>query len=457
MRRVLLILLFIILISNLFATNTGIVPFTGAMGVNMASKYYQGTVEGFNNSGTTVFKSTTINTGFANGDYSSKSYYCNDHIIAIGGVYEFNDREIEGCTITVNCAEGFYFRSTSNPNSIRPFEIIVVPRFRVTSGIGAEETNSGNAFKIDDASNNISHYIKYQRPGSFLTYSHSDMWFDIILVLPLDEEPIPNSNYIVANGIRYPLIPADDYSATVTIAVECDGVASSTISIPFSGYYSGTVNEYDKQEGSVSLRVNTMAAGANLDIHTQAGTPVEIASVDFMYEVTSGDYSTGWWGTESQTFSYDDRVKIFLSASNNPFSKDSDGFELVHETVRAGTSNKTNFNSIGFEIIARGDEGNIGSDTATGFTPPGSVYKSRVFDGTDYVTVDGSLDNAIFPVRIVDNSVGHLGGYREYFTYQGQLDVVIDEPVVTMLPGRYTEKVYIHVVSDDEKMAKAER
>lgn len=465
MRKILLLIIILLCSLDIYSLHVGVIPYTGAFGVNMASSNYQGRTSGFdsvrgtatsNEDDSPPWVDSTI-AAFSNGTYDSMNYYCDDHMIATGGVYDVPDSDNgKDMTITVNCSSGFYFTSVSNPNSIRPFELIVIPRYHSGHADFSDDiVHTGDAILINNSKNNVSIPIEYKFDETSITdwigTPNPRIWFDLVLVLPLSAEPIPNSNYIEAYNKRYPLIPADDYSAIVSVKVEWAG-QSQNIVIPFSGFYTGTISNADKNEGSVSLRVATTSAAANLDIQQHAKTPITVASVDFMYDVTSGDYkeiNEGLFGHyKQQTFSFDDYVKIFLSSSNNPEEPNPEEFRLINDTARKSGSVLTNFNSIGFEIVARGEEGNIGSNTDTGWYPPGAVYKTRTFQGND--SIIKGLDDVIIPIRKVDTST-HFGGAREFFTYKGTLDVVIDEPPEAMNSGAYTGIVYVHVVSDEMK------
>ena len=471
MRKILLLIIILLCSLDIYSLHIGLIPYTGAFGVNMASSNFKGTVGGFDSViGTTIgdqksppWVDSSIS-AFSNGTYDSSKYYCDEHMIALGGVYDIPTAQNgSNMTITVNCPSGFYFTSVSNPNSKRPFELIVVPRchdsYHVDGLFGGhweDEERTIYPILIDNSKNNIPQPIEYTF-NAHRSDGDYRIWFDLVLVLPLSADPIPNSNYVEAYNKRYPLIPADDYSAIVTIKVEWGDGQSQSIVIPFSGFYTGTVSGVDKNTGSVSLRVATTSAAANLDIQQHAKTPITVANVDFMYDNTSSEnykHDNGFLGLgayEEQKFAFDDYMKIFLSSSNNPEEPNPEEFRLINDNARKAGSVLTNFNSIGFEIVARGEEGNIGSNTDTGWNPPGAIYKTRTFQGDD--SIIKGLDEAIVPIRIVDTSThaSNLAAAREYFTYKGTLDVVIDEPPEVMNPGAYTGIVYVHVVSDEMK------
>ncbi len=427
--------------------NISIIPYSGANDVNMASVKFQGTVSGFKNSGSNVWTDENLS---AYDSEKSKSYYCDDHMVAAGGVYGVNDSESgKKVSITVNCASGFYFRSLSHPNSIRPFELILVPRYHDGWRLG-DVTHTGDPILFNDSYNNKTRDITYD--FNRWTTGNPRIWFDIILVLPLDETPISNSNYIEAYGRRYALMPAQDYTAIVEITVEWPGAETQKLIIPFSGYYTGTTNDTGEEvPQSVSFQVSTTAAASNLTISNQGNPRVEIGAIDFILNPKQEELIDEGWGADTYNVWYydDDYTKIFLSSSNDPYDADADEFQLIHTSVMSGQTPMTNYNHIGFDIYVDGDEGEGLNDGES--APSGIRNVIRQFTGTDNVS-SGDVSNAIIPIRVRETNT-HVNNNRyEYFKYSGKMYVQIDTPVSTMLPGSYMGNVYVHVVTDDKRM-----
>ena len=441
--------IFILLLglSCIWAANISIIPYSGANDVNMASVKFQGTVSGFKNSGSNVWTDENLS---AYDSEKSKSYYCDDHMVAAGGVYGVNDSESgKKVSITVNCASGFYFRSLSHPNSIRPFELILVPRYHDGWRLG-DVTHTGDPILFNDSYNNKTRDITYD--FNRWTTGNPRIWFDIILVLPLDETPISNSNYIEAYGRRYALMPAQDYTAIVEITVEWPGAETQKLIIPFSGYYTGTTNDTGEEvPQSVSFQVSTTAAASNLTISNQGNPRVEIGAIDFILNPKQEELIDEGWGADTYNVWYydDDYTKIFLSSSNDPYDADADEFQLIHTSVMSGQTPMTNYNHIGFDIYVDGDEGEGLNDGES--APSGIRNVIRQFTGTDNVS-SGDVSNAIIPIRVRETNT-HVNNNRyEYFKYSGKMYVQIDTPVSTMLPGSYMGNVYVHVVTDDKRM-----
>ena len=481
-RTILLILIALISATSAWAVTIGIVPYDGSYGVNMASVHYRGTVEGFessiNNDPEAESKERDLPwvTGeafFSEGETfydsgKSRTTYCDNNMVAVGGVYEVGSGESgKQVNIRVNCSGGFYFRSLSHPNSIRPFELIVVPRYMDSYDSNGEwiiggwkdYTKTGTPKLINDSFNN------QNVPISYTFDSHTEdrrIWFDIVLVLPLSSAPVSNSNYIEAYNRRYALTPADDYTAIVSIEVSWEGATPQTITIPFSGYYSGVTDSgMDKDASqSVNLQVSTTSAASNLTISNTGNPRVEIGKINFMQEVTEDMKFTGEekWVSDfglighteylwQRTFHDDDYVRIFLSSSNDATDPTPKEFELVHTSVLNGQVPPTNYNRIGFDIYVQGDEGDGSGTGETVGIVVGNYL--RKFDGTDSVDSSGDLSNGIIPIRHVDEST-HIG-LSEYFEYEGTMSVQIDTPVTTMVPGSYIGTVYVHVVTDDNR------
>lgn len=415
----------------------GLTPYTGMYGLNMASMKYQG--------GTDTWVHGTVDNLTPE---QSMSTYTNDHIIALGGVYDIKagagetiNSENTFYEISVNCPGGFYLRSQSHPSSIRPFYLKLISRYDspagVTTGEVIEIRNDGQPETIRWNDNSSSNATR--------------MWFDLILVLPNDSESVINSGFIVADNIQYPLMQATDYTALVTISITFNG-RSQSISIPFSGFYDGDTASF-KGANTVSLMFTPTGRAANMVIGEYVNVPV--GHIDFMMDVTTegGDSLTDAGDMPSnENYHNDSAVRLFLSASPDP-TISTGSFLLRHSSVRSNTV-LTDYNSIGYKVILRGDESD---GNGSGNTSDNSHVssKTREFDGSDYILSNKTIqnDNAVYPVRHVTKKEESLTvtsrNIREYFEYHGDIEVLINRPTTVMLPGAYTSNVYIHVVADD--------
>ncbi len=420
-RTIFVFLLLLFICFNLMAVaHVAIAPETGAYGVNMASYKYRGNEHIGNNF------SWIKGTGASDDDptfdqltgVQSKQWYLDQHIIGLGGVYDLESSQKNSntrYTVTAYCANGFNFKSQSNPNIVRPFEILIVARY------GDNETDRIEVLK-DSGQSETFNYIEEKNKDN-----GEHLWFDLVLALPLDADPVPGSTYIKANGQTYSLVQENDYTALVTINVtawDANGViGTDSISIPFSGYFNGQTE--GKGDDRLSLMFTPNANAGNLNIQTQHSLPIPVGNIDFMLDADYTKHEITWQDEKYK----DGYVKIFFSSRNEPDDANAQPFRFVHSSV--GDSDPlTNYNSIGYEIVVSGSN------------------SSTSFSGDDHL-VNGDVENAIIPEKVTSNT-SHQGA-REFFEYSGTINVIIDEPTTIMQEGDYHDTVYVHVVTDPDK------
>lgn len=402
-------------LQTVIAVNVSIVPYAGAYGVNMASNKYRGNENTFDpdtEQGYTWVEGS-VNAASFNSS-SGRTGYTDDMMIATGGVSGLTDTNGSYYILTATCENGFYFKSQSNPNFVRPFEIVIVTRF--------DEDGPKTGYTDDVIVMNSS---GDSEPVYYDDEATSDrMWFDLVLCLPLDDDPVAGTNYVEANDQRFPLVQADDYTALVTLnltAYDQKGniLDTDTISIPFSGYYNGQITQ-GRNNDRMSLMFTPSGNAGNLNILLHAGTPMPVGRIDFLLDAGENSYNY-------------DYARIFLSSSNEPDDSTAQDFRLVHNSV-GSSDTLTNYNSIGYSIVMMGAEGPAGTGV-------------RTFEGSDYIDDKGNVSNAIVPRMISEQPA--WGTQRTYFEYGGDIYVNIDVPETVMLPGDYHDRVYVHVVTED--------
>ncbi len=398
-------------LQTVIAVKVSIVPYAGAYGVNMASNKYRGDENTFD-------PDTKTGYGWVAGSvnvesFNSLSKYTDDMMIATGGVSGLTEVQGSYYTLTATCENGFYFKSQSNPNFVRPFEIVVVKRFHKRED-GKDIDYTGDVIVMNSSG----------KPEPVYYEGTADrMWFDLVLCLPLDADPVAGTNYVEAYDQRFPLVQADDYTALVTLnltAYDQTGtiLGTDTISIPFSGYYNGQITQ-GRNNDRMSLMFTPSGNAGNLNILLHAGTPMPVGRIDFLLDAGENSYDY-------------DYARIFLSSSNEPDDSTAQDFRLVHNSV-GSSDTLTNYNSIGYSIVMMGVEGPAGTGV-------------RTFEGSDYID-NGNVSNAIVPRMISEQPA--WGKQRTYFEYGGDIYVNIDVPETVMLPGDYHDRVYVHVVTDD--------
>ena len=398
--------------------------------------------------------------------------YSDAEMIAMGGVYDITPYDEPGSfdeplTVTITCPNDFYLVSQSNPAYKRPFEIIL----RQSNAMGGIKSEHRDLIWNDDSSTSYdinggrSEPMLFSEPisedltfdydlaaaenSSFFNFTKQDaingsynngdtevrvycgFWFDLIINLPMDSyDAIRDA--ITVDGVTYPLIEANDYTAIVTITISYEG-RSKSITIPFSGYYDrGSV----ELESTASLIVDTYASAGNLSIESDRGVWVPVGKMDFMaFKGTEANQSTMLqWSNP----------KIFISSSSDPTVNSTGEFKLVHTNVRYDTP-LTDSNSIGFTVRARSltSGGNTavatfrGEDTISSITGTGGggISVSQIASYSDA----GNINNI---------TGGHQNASLNYYSYSGEIDVMLDPGDNIMYEGVYKGNMYIHVIGE---------
>lgn len=505
-KRILIFILFISVSAfTLFATGMpGVNPQSGGFGINMASTHY--------NFDENLYYGKNAN---------EKNIYNEYHMVAIGGVYNIESTITEDyvldsrdewessqskipMTIRIDCPNGFYFESISNPGARRPFKLyaVISNSYSKLENVPGDSGQNGKTkgttiVKSLEEGINVLSDIKYEyvTSNNYHEYSGDDlpdrewyesdlnghdfryqyMWFDLVLCLPYDKWDSGSSSYVSSNGRMmyngqyYDLVEEDDYSAVITVTVSW-GEDERSVSIPLSGYYSKNING-ETSDKSASLSVRPRAAASNLNIQTMAGVEVDVADIAFMADISvrqPNDEPDGYRPSEGGVYVPEENdYYIFLSASRNPNDSDPNGFRLVH--TKAANPTNPNLNEfLGFDLLLKTNDSSNSSDNGT----------TTIFDGTEHINGSNLPDNSItVPTRDSTPADYFSGWYYELFDwhfdwarddnfqgdfnytgktvnyafYDGTISVVMDQPSVeVMREGRYEEEVYVHIISNGE-------
>lgn len=440
MKKILLIVFFLLAIIPLFAATAILSPYNGAYGVNVGSTSYNTEIR-INASKDQGW--VDVGTIPVQGDGT----YNNNGIVVMGEVSNFtlSDNEDFLMRVTVNTDNNFNFVSLSNPSYYRPYTLTVIgkcdnERFGDTQnyiGTKALEANASNiaTFRFRENTNGI---------NTSNTASSNSMWFDMVLGLPVEE--ITSSGLLtLPSGQQLVLGRVDDYASFVTVTMEYGKIDRNTgvpfpgqplevavLSVPFSGYYRAD-NSHHSDKATASLHVDTYAKANAIDIEEDAKQEVEIADVRFAFARLVSFSEEALSNDEIQNnTNYINSLRLFISASPDPFTQEVDGFRLVHKDYRVGDP-VNDYNSVPFTIIARSDE----------------TLEAVEFDGRTYVA-DGTniVGNSIKPnIHTDNNNFTHTRFVSFFADYVGSLGIYIDYDGYVMKPGLYEEDVYIHVIS----------
>lgn len=412
MKRVLLFLflfsLYLIPVSAEMQTAAS--AFRGFSGIPIGSVYYQGGP--WSGNGETDVNSTS-----------------DQEMIALIAVWNITDNvsRTKPFTISISCPNGMYMTSISNPTFKRPFEIEFNPSY---GSIG--NLFRGSGFKL---SNDNPVYQFY------MNTNYSNFWFDVVVCLPVKD--LGGNSYamdyesdrltVVENGrdVVYPLIEASDYTALVTIKIEHDDLPTPIeLVIPFSGYYKHDTtanNHKNNSEYFVSLDVQTYPESKNLDLGVNnRGKWISVGYISFLINggATGGDQPNN--------------VAIFLSSSSDS-TVAGDKFTLKKDDLSYSDA-LTATNSINFEVQVIGEDGTISTFDGTDRLDDPNKTISQL--PSNFIRLYGNTGVK----NIVFNDPGHNGLQKNYRSYNGTMQVKIQQSDVTLASGKYEGDIYIHVI-----------
>ena len=457
----------------------GITPREGSYGVNLASSKYcsnmgkegaGGEAEGNDPQNKNYYVEPPLG-NVKNGEYTDAN------IIAIGSINNEGDhRNTESHTmeVRITCSnDELAFVSESNPTYKRPFELWLFKTQTVNDDyLWSEPRETFSYEKLEIGKTATLKTIPTDRPviGDVGTsFAH----FNLVLVLPgeFDSEGKLLYDKDGRGKIPYPLINADDYTAYVTITLSSTTAVNSpqTITIPFSGYFNGvSSSEEAKRDDAINVTVNRMPAATNLDIETLSDPDkeeqrVHVADIKMLYFWNDAlDEKTGLPLYDSPA---SDSIRMFFSASNDPFYSNRNGFELVHSSVDIASIHNP-YNSIGYRIEANSytvtapeDKSNWIYHNTNGDTSIGSPTL-RAFTGEDKITdvTDRKLSNEVvtpgaFIYPEIHGARSSQDDFDRYYSYwESPVYLVMDKRQVdNMFAGRYTSTVYFHVVADEQR------
>lgn len=423
MRRkiTLLTILFFVSLSLLSAQDDFVMgPYKGFSGIPVGSNAYNG--------GQWVFDNQKYNQ--TTGAVSNPNVgFTDEEMLALLSIKNISGSDASyPITISAYCPNGFYLTSISNPAIKRPFEIWIIPNSNRGSQNWNWNTNNPNntyTGKYVSASNPTVDFFLKEDNASISSYA---IWFDVVLVLPGTVDYENNRLVVEENGVDvyYPLIEADDYTSLVYLTVSFKD-KSETIYIPFSGYYKNEGNQR-KAQSTVALDVITYPETANINIPRRRGQWISVGEIHYLLE---GNINSC----------------IFLSSSANAYDQVASEFSFVNENVDYSTA-LTSSNSIGYEarVIDLDNRELISFDGTTFFDLTlGSLSSTSDELKSKYIIpkkekVGGSSGDKMFPGTTKD---------VYYSSYQGEIQIRLDNTDTTMISGRYESEIYIHVITEE--------
>lgn len=350
-------------------------------------------------------------------------------------------------TVTVSAPNGLYMESQAEPSYRRPIEIWLFPKYFITS---SWKTTSDSSVKLSEDNKSQTFFSD---ASSEKTYSYNNVWFDVALVLPGKLNKETNEIEVTAADgtvTYYRLIDATDYSCLATFTVTY-GTMSETITIPFTGYYDSTKNTTSengqyKQECDVSMNIVMNSNAYNINMKDDQGKWIDVGEIS----VLAGAKDLPQNGAYVLHNQY---PVVFFSSSPNPLTQ-GDEFVMTLDSLKA-TDALTSQNSLGFGLRLGVPELDSSTDGAT-YSQTGYL----TFDGTDYMnsTLLGYTDKTTYKQNFADagfiiphkytayTSSGKVHKDTVYYAYSSRIEMQLNTSDVTMVAGRYTGDIYVHVL-----------
>lgn len=415
MKKVILVVLMLFIVMFLNAEDSlpefVYAPYSGFAGIPIGNTHFKGGSH-WSYSYTEDNKASSESGGGKGYGQEGDDTYENAEMLALISLPQINPTYYNKTwTLSVSCPNGMYMVSMSQPTFKRPIEIYLYPVAK-----GATITNR-EPIKLSN-SNPIAVYDPGITTQPSTTWS---LWFDVVLVLPVDENGMDNENdRLTVDGNVYPLVRTNDYSAIVTMSIDFEGAKNPvSLTMPFTGYYDGNTSlsrldkspiSYNNAEYPVAIDVNTYpeATNINLDISNR-GKWIDVGQLVFLL---NGKNNTA----------------IFLSSSSDPFIQ-GDEFTMKKDDLAYNVP-LTSVNSIGFTARLTSTAGEV-----------------NLFEGNDYVSSDIPTSSVIISnVTHADFSADNTHGSVDYKQYQAEISIMLDSVDTTLLSGRYEEEIYCHVL-----------
>lgn len=353
-----------------------------------------------------------------------------------------------GSRITLSAAisgNDFVFTSQANNNYTRPFKLYGV-------------IQEGNAY-------NDRRYVAVAEltgnTSTTFTSTKRKFWLDLILCIPYSDS-ISDLKLTDPSGRIYYLSDANDYGAVVSIEMKVeDGVNSAvekTQTFPLMGYYHRDEDTLDEPVASI---IFTPAAEIqNIDL-SYSSAPIYIGDLDFMIDrgkagehytvvndkyVNSGNGAISISGSGDINAGLDRSTIIFLSASSDPFTQNSNGFRFVSDSV-SDDSLIDRTNNVSYYVRVENNN-NVSDHKAYG----GTAY----FDKNGTQTVKTGVINPLIgeeSTLVVEKKAKQNynvnGNYYVYWSeFHGKVYIQLNNVNENnMVSGRYTSNIYIHCLA----------
>lgn len=345
----------------------------------------------------------------------SKSEHCENEMIGVIGIGG-NDSIGKTYEITFEFVGGkrWMFSSLEDSNYGIPFGIDFVSRKRYLNGTDANYEMPGLGYVIHAGYQGGSSPESDYSGRITLTPTNDlqGVWLDMVLVIP---EPIESVGFYGNSNL---------YQATLNVKVTDTATGQSEV-FPFvlTGYYGV---DSAPQESAVYFSVIPNGEGTSLNLSSVIQSDKSIGSYTYMTEAVKTT------NTEASA----PKFSLFVSSSQNPYKNGGVfALKLLGEYDDSSAETEGLMTSVQFQI---GLESSYASDTIW-------------FDGSDTIEGTKFVNSTVMHTKTI-NTQDNVPLYTESFLDVGEIVFSLGKnnniDPVKVVAGRYSETIYIHLVSN---------
>ncbi len=416
MKRVFIIALLVLCCVPLFAAEVFYKQLSAMFLVDLNSAIYK------SHSG-----SATWTDGSASSGSETTNYYDNQ-IIAVLGVSGVTDKTKDiTFTLTLDGGRWLYFLDPLDPTISRPFGLdLIVKGYGGTTGTGEQYIdkygNDGHVYRMglqgDGISSDAGGSVSFTLDADDVVDKYNKtVWFDVCLVLPT----LNSNGTITIGGTTYTAKSSDKlYTSGLTISVSIGGTVT-TYDIDLTGTYKSSSSS--TQTGLKSMMtVLPTASATSLNIQGVGENQVTVATYSYMTESKFIDDIT-----------YEgNKAYLFLSSTSKQ-TESGEKFKLRRVRDDGSYSPTDNmYNSVTFVAYIVSGDGT-----------------SKEYDGSTEYSQYSTSGFEIEPETVTSQNGNKFVRWFSNGNIQVKIAPTEDEDPASLTAGKYTETIYVHVVSPE--------
>ena len=436
MRRIIILLIFLILPSVCFAAiSPTFEQMSECLLVDLAS---------------TRFVRHTNIASWSAGSGTDAGHYYDNQILAIIGLVGDKAKN-DDVTLSAELVSGqwCYILNGSDTRYMRPFGIQIIGRAKPSlSGSGSTHTNLGTDYNIYMGGSSSGTISSIKVPKETAS-KYEGIWWDMVLVFD-NNVNTSNDTVLGADGITYNLTASDDYyTAIVKLTLQWGPGEDEkhVYTVYLNGYYKSS-NTYSGDDSTIvsTINIDKLSSGNSVDIKTLFNGYSENASnaSQLKQAVASYNYTTNTVAGQKTGY-----VSFFLSSVSNGLNTGAQEFVLRHINTDGSVSYRdTNHNSVKFYAYIDSERGHSKNE------PTSVMGTSAKFVGTDSFGSSISGDY----VRIeAETYKDQDGNWHTRWHDSGTISVAIpssqsingnEVTLDGLIAGQYSANIYFHIVSN---------